>query len=180
MHILRHPPVGDGEGATAVPLLQITPWTCYMRELKALLPYLRRYRGAIAVGLGTVVVSNAVNVASLEYVKAGVDALAVPGTTRGQVGRYALLSALLAVVAGAGRFWMRQILNGVSRKVELDLRDDFFAHLLRLDAGSTPPTPPARSCRAPPTTSPRCEWWRGRRTCTWSTPWSSACSPSCG
>lgn len=105
-----------------------------MRELKALLPYLRRYRGAIAVGLGTVVVSNAVNVASLEYVKAGVDALAVPGATRATVGWYALLSALLAVVAGAGRFWMRQILNGVSRKVELDLRDDFFAHLLRLDA----------------------------------------------
>jgi ATP-binding cassette subfamily B protein len=106
-----------------------------MRELKALLPYLRRYRGAIAVGLGTVVVSNAVNVASLEYVKAGVDALAAPGTTRALVGRYALYSALLAVVAGAGRFWMRQILNGISRKVELDLRDDFFAHLLRQDAG---------------------------------------------
>ncbi|HEX2206281.1 MAG TPA: ABC transporter ATP-binding protein [Longimicrobium sp.] len=106
-----------------------------MRELKALLPYLRRYRGAIAVGLGTVVVSNAVNVASLEYVKAGVDALGQPGATRGLVGRYALFSALLALVAGAGRFWMRQILNGISRKVELDLRDDFFAHLLRLDAG---------------------------------------------
>jgi ATP-binding cassette subfamily B protein len=106
-----------------------------MRELKALLPYLRRYRGAIAVGLGTVVLSNAVNVASLEFVKAGVDALAEPGSTRALVGHYALFSALLAVVAGAGRFWMRQILNGISRKVELDLRDDFFAHLLRLDAG---------------------------------------------
>lgn len=113
-----------------------------MRELKALLPYLRRYRGAIAVGLGTVVVSNAVNVASLEYIKAGVDALAEPGTTRSVVGRYALFSALLAVVAGVGRFYMRQILNGISRKVELDLRDDFFAHLLRLDAGfyATNPT----------------------------------------
>ena len=106
-----------------------------MRELKAILPYLRRYRGAIALGLLTVVVSNAVNVASLEFIKAGVDALEEPGATRAAVGRYALFSALLAVVAGAGRFWMRQILNGVSRKVELDLRDDFFAHLLRLDAG---------------------------------------------
>ncbi|WP_420130385.1 ABC transporter ATP-binding protein [Longimicrobium sp.] len=113
-----------------------------MRELKALLPYLRRYRGAIAVGLGTVVVSNAVNVASLEYIKAGVDALAEPGATRSVVGRYALFSALLAVVAGVGRFYMRQILNGISRKVELDLRDDFFARLLRLDAGfyATNPT----------------------------------------
>jgi ATP-binding cassette subfamily B protein len=106
-----------------------------MRELKALLPYLRRYRVLIAVGLLTVVVSNAVNVASLEYVKAGVDALERPDATRSVVGRYALLSALLALAAGVGRFWMRQILNGVSRRVELDLRDDFFARLLRLDAG---------------------------------------------
>lgn len=106
-----------------------------MRELKALLPYLRRYRVMIAVGLLTVVVSNAVNVASLEYVKAGVDALERPDATRSMVGRYALLSALLALAAGVGRFWMRQILNGVSRRVELDLRDDFFARLLRLDAG---------------------------------------------
>jgi ATP-binding cassette, subfamily B, multidrug efflux pump len=29
---------------------------------------------------------------------------------------------------------MREILNGVSRRVEFDLRNDFFAHLLRLDA----------------------------------------------
>jgi ATP-binding cassette subfamily B protein len=40
----------------------------------------------------------------------------------------------VAVLAGAGRYGMRQILNGVSRKVELDLRDDFFARLMRLDA----------------------------------------------
>lgn len=106
-----------------------------MRELRALLPYLRRYRGAIALGLGTVVVSNAVGMASLEFVKAGVDALERPGATAATVGRYAVIYALLALVAGAARYWMREILNGVSRRVELDLRDDYFAHLLRLDAG---------------------------------------------
>ena len=47
------------------------------------LPYmLRRYRGAIAVGLGTVLLSNAVGMVSLEFVKAGVDALERPGATR--------------------------------------------------------------------------------------------------
>jgi ATP-binding cassette, subfamily B, multidrug efflux pump len=105
-----------------------------MRELKALVPYLRRYRWSIAAGLATVVVSNAVNVVGLEYVKKGVDALSRPGTTRTTVAGYAALSLGLAVVAGYGRFWMREILNGVSRRVELDLRDDFFARLLALDA----------------------------------------------
>ena len=105
-----------------------------MRELKALLPYLRRYRGAIALGLGAVVVSNAVGNLGLEFVKRGIDALGRAGSTRSDVARYAALSVALALLAGAGRFWMRQILNGVSRRVELDLRDDFFARLLALDA----------------------------------------------
>jgi ATP-binding cassette, subfamily B, multidrug efflux pump len=105
-----------------------------MRELRALVPYLGRYRWSIAAGLATVVVSNAVNVAGLEYVKKGVDALGRPGSTRGLIAGYAALSLALAVVAGYGRFWMREILNGISRRVELDLRDDLFARLLRLDA----------------------------------------------
>jgi ATP-binding cassette subfamily B protein len=105
-----------------------------MRELKALLPYLRRYRGAIALGLATVVVSNAVGNLGLEFVKRGIDVLEQPDGTRTLVARYATFSVLLAVLAGIGRFWMRQILNGVSRRVELDLRDDFFARLLVLDA----------------------------------------------
>jgi ATP-binding cassette subfamily B multidrug efflux pump len=105
-----------------------------MRELKALLPYLRRYRGAIALGLAAVVVSNAVGNLGLEFVKRGIDELGRTDATRSAVARYAGLSVLLATLAGAGRFWMRKILNSVSRRVELDLRDDFFARLLVLDA----------------------------------------------
>lgn len=116
------------------PLLQTAARNCYMRELKALLPYLRRYRGPIALGLAAVVVSNAVGNLGLEYVKRGIDVLERPGGTRELVARYAALSVGLALLAGIGRFWMRQILNGVSRRVELDLRDDFFGRLLALDA----------------------------------------------
>jgi ATP-binding cassette subfamily B protein len=105
-----------------------------MRELKALLPYLRRYRGAIALGLLAVVLSNAVGNLGLEFIKRGVDALERADSTRADVARYAAFSLGLAVLAGVGRFWMRQILNGVSRRVELDMRDDFFARLLALDA----------------------------------------------
>jgi ATP-binding cassette subfamily B protein len=107
----------------------------YVKELRALIPYLRRYRGLIAWGIVMVLAANALSVLSLEYVKWGVDALGVPGTTRTTIFRYAALSLGVAVLAGAARYGMREILNGVSRKVELDLRDDFFARLLRLDAG---------------------------------------------
>ncbi len=39
---------------------------------------------------------------------------------------------LIAVIQGIFRFYMRQIVIGVSRWIEYDLRNDFFAHLERL------------------------------------------------
>jgi ATP-binding cassette subfamily B protein len=46
-----------------------------------------------------------------------------------KLGRYAIWVVLVALVSGVFRFLMRHILIGVSRDVEFDLRDDFFAHL---------------------------------------------------
>ncbi|MEJ2127041.1 MAG: ABC transporter transmembrane domain-containing protein, partial [Candidatus Bathyarchaeota archaeon] len=63
-----------------------------------------------------------------------IDALGQPGVTRAVVWRYAGLIVLVAVLGGAARFGMRELLNGYSRKVETDLRRDFFQHLMRLDA----------------------------------------------
>jgi ATP-binding cassette subfamily B protein len=40
----------------------------------------------------------------------------------------------VAIIGGAGRYWMRELLNGLSRWIEYDLRNDLFAHLERLDA----------------------------------------------
>jgi ATP-binding cassette subfamily B protein len=113
-----------------------------VKELKALFPYLRRYRLQIAGGIAAVVVSNALAVASLEYVRVATDSLGRPDATRAGILRAALLMVAFALGSGVGRFVMRQVLNGVSRLVENDLRDDFFAHLLRLDASfyATHPT----------------------------------------
>jgi ATP-binding cassette subfamily B protein len=46
-----------------------------------------------------------------------------------------LAAAMIGVtlVGGVGRFAMRQLLNGVSRHIEYDLRNDLFAQLERLD-----------------------------------------------
>jgi len=40
----------------------------------------------------------------------------------------------LALVAGAMRYWMRELLNGLSRLIEFDLRNDLFERLTSLDA----------------------------------------------
>ena len=51
-------------------------------------------------------------------------------------GRIALLAAGLigaAILTGAARFTMRILLNGVSRRIEYDLRTDLYAHLQTLE-----------------------------------------------
>ena len=113
-----------------------------MNQLRALLPYLRPYRASIAWGLLTVLLANALNVGSLEFMKRGLDVLEHSGATARRVFTYAALSVGVAILSGAARYAMREILNGVSRRVETDLRDALFGHLLRLDAGfyNTHPT----------------------------------------
>lgn len=99
------------------------------------MPYLRRYRTAIGWGLVLVVVSNALTLAGPYYIKRGIDALGRPDVSQTEILGYAGLVVLTALLGGAGRYGMRELLNGVSRRVEFDLRNDFFRHLLRLDAG---------------------------------------------
>ena len=88
----------------------------------------------MAVGLLLVMVSNVFTVAGPWVLRLAIDAMEDPTVSRGLLVRYALLIVGLAVVGGAARYGMRELLNGVSRRIECDLREDFFRHLLRLDA----------------------------------------------
>ena len=102
-----------------------------MRSLTALLPYFRPYRLGIAVGLTLVIVSNLFTVAGPWVLKMAVDALERE-LRPDLILRYALVLTAISVVAGATRFWMRKLLNGLSRRMETDIRSALFAHLLSL------------------------------------------------
>ena len=105
-----------------------------MRELRTILPYFRPYRRGFALGLVLVVITNLFTVAAPYLVKLAIDGLGDPSVTAARIGTYALLIVGVALVAGAAKYGMRELLNGVSRRIECDLRNDFFKHLLRLDA----------------------------------------------
>lgn len=102
-----------------------------MRQLTTLLPYLARYRVTIITGLALVILSNRFATLGPKYLERGIDAL-----SWGQGMQAALVSAALlvgvALAAGLARYGMRECLNSGSRRVETDLRDDLFAHLMRL------------------------------------------------
>jgi len=104
-----------------------------MKQLRTLLPYARPYAGGFALGLALVVVSNLFSVAAPLLLKYAIDALQAE-LSRGTVLRYAGLIVLAALLGGAARYGQRELLNGISRKIERDLRGDLFDHLLRLPA----------------------------------------------
>ena len=104
-----------------------------MLALLRLLPFLRPYRGAIILGAVVAVLNNAVGILGPWLLKLAVDALQSGGTVA-LLAQYAALMVAVAVAAGVLRFYMRQILIGVSRHAELDLRNAFFAHLQKLPA----------------------------------------------
>ncbi|MDX1492480.1 MAG: ABC transporter ATP-binding protein [Longimicrobiales bacterium] len=111
-----------------------------MKELRAVLPYFRPYAGGVVAGLVCVVFANVFQIAGPWFMKLAIDGMGDPEVTMGRITLYAAMIVVVAVVGGVFRFGMRQLLNGISRRIETDLRDDFFRHLLRLDAtfyGST-------------------------------------------
>lgn len=102
-----------------------------MREFRRLLPYFRPYLKGVVWGLILVVISNFFTIAGPLLLKLAIDSL-TESLSRDLIVRYALLIVGVAVVGGAARFGMRQLLNSISRRIETDLRDDLFGHLLRL------------------------------------------------
>lgn len=85
----------------------------------------------MAIGLILVVLSNLSTVAAPYIIKIAIDALGQQARPA-IVFQYALLLIAIALLGGAGRYWMRELLNGISRRMETDIRDALFEHLLRL------------------------------------------------
>ncbi len=104
-----------------------------MKSLRTLIPYFRPYRQGMITGLVLVVVSNVFTLLGPYLLKTAIDALETQ-QSRWLLVRYALLIVLVAVVSGVSRYYMRELLNGISRRMETDLRNNLFAHLLRLPA----------------------------------------------
>ena len=105
-----------------------------MRLLKRLYPYIRPYRTGYLVGLLMVVLANGFAILAPRLLGDAIDAIEGGAPTMDVILRYAGLIVLVAVLGGAARYGMRELLNGYSRKIETDLRDQFFGRLMRLDA----------------------------------------------
>lgn len=102
-----------------------------MRDLKALIPYMARYKGWLIWGALTTVFTAMLALTLPYLLGSAIDSLQ-NGRPRDEVVALVGLILLLAAIQGVGEFFSRYLTNHVSRKVEYELRDDLFAHLQKM------------------------------------------------
>ena len=103
-----------------------------MSPRRRLLGYVLRYRRSFFLGFLCVVATTSIGLSGPWVLKFAIDDLR-EGATLDDIRFYAVAMLALAVAGGVFRFLMRRIIIGASRDIEYDLRNDFFAHLQRLD-----------------------------------------------
>ena len=101
-------------------------------SLRTLRKYVWRYRRAMALGMLCLALKDGAQALQPLMIRGAVDSFAQPGGGGRLFLRFAAYLVALAVVKGIFQFFMRVILIGVSRDIEYDLRNDLFAHLVRL------------------------------------------------
>ncbi len=90
-----------------------------------------RYKGRLLLGLSFVVLTNVFALMGPWVLKIAIDSLKQNINSQSLL-KYALILIAIALMGGFFRFLMRKTIIGVSRKIEYDLRNDFFAHLQRM------------------------------------------------
>ncbi|HEV2861213.1 MAG TPA: ABC transporter ATP-binding protein [Pyrinomonadaceae bacterium] len=101
-----------------------------MNDLRKFARYFRPYKGSLFAGVLCILLSVVVGLLVPLVVGRAVDDLR-EGVTGAKVMRYALVILGVSVVSGVFLFLQRRILIGMSRHVEYDLRQDFYAHVQR-------------------------------------------------
>ncbi|MDH3215722.1 MAG: ABC transporter ATP-binding protein/permease [Candidatus Krumholzibacteria bacterium] len=98
------------------------------KALAAVARHLKNYKRGLTLGGLCLVVTNLLMLANPWILKVTIDGLQA-GTTSRELLNYAIAFVGITVASGVFRFLMRRIMIGISRKIELDMRGEYFAHL---------------------------------------------------
>jgi ATP-binding cassette, subfamily B, multidrug efflux pump len=104
-----------------------------LKNLRLAAPYYKPYWKSFTAGLLIVLASSAITSVIPWVLRRAIDAISA-GAPMSTIWKLSGLIVLAAIVGGAFRYGMRELMNGVSRWMEYDLRNDLFIHLETLDA----------------------------------------------
>jgi len=103
-----------------------------LKEYKTLLPYFRRFRFRYAIGLFFLLIVDTAQVIIPQFMRQAVDTIALGAfELRSVIVPAAAMVGLMGIIT-AGRFLWRYFIHGSSRRIEAELREKLFTHLLSL------------------------------------------------
>ncbi|HUX93819.1 MAG TPA: ABC transporter ATP-binding protein [Ignavibacteriaceae bacterium] len=102
-----------------------------MKNLFTLKKYFIRYKKKLILGALFVILSNAGMIYIPLIIKDAINALTVKVSIP-QLIHFSILIVLASLFAGFFRYLIRQMIIVVSREIEYDLREDFWAHIQKL------------------------------------------------
>ncbi len=104
-----------------------------MKELLKLKKYVGRHKWKIMAGLLALIAVDILQLFIPQVLKLTIDALAGGTATLSLILTYGWWVIAIALGMGAGRFFWRYFIIGSARRIERELRQDFFSHLAFLD-----------------------------------------------
>lgn len=102
--------------------------------MKLIYPYFKKNALKIGLGILFMIIVDGAQLIIPQIVKGAIDTLSDGNFERSQLVRQCLYIVLLGVGMAVLRYCWRNLLMGSARDVERGLRDDLFAHVLRMDA----------------------------------------------
>jgi len=121
------------------------------KEYLTLLPHLKRYKYRYIAGILCLIAVDAGQVLIPRYLKAAIDTIVGGSFQLGDIVQPLIIMVLLALLISVGRFFWRYFITIASRRIEAEMRDRLFAHILMMSGSFSEKTPPEIS-------------WRGLRT----------------
>ena len=94
--------------------------------------YFKKYRGSLAAGTLCVLIAVALGVVMPNAVGRAIDDLSKHGVTRGKILYWVAIILGTQLISGLFLFLQRRTLINMSRYIEYDFRQDFYAHLQKL------------------------------------------------
>jgi len=103
-----------------------------LKEFRTLLPYVKKYRLMYIFGILCLVVTSGGQLFIPQFIRVAVDTIVSGNFELPRVGKYMLGMVGVAAVISLARFGWRYFIHGASRRIEKELRERLFAHLLLL------------------------------------------------
>lgn len=105
------------------------------KEYITLLPHLKRYKYRYIAGILCLIAVDAGQVLIPRYLKATIDTIVGGSFQLGDIVQPLIIMVLLALLISVGRFFWRYFITIASRRIEAEMRDRLFAHILMMSGG---------------------------------------------